>query len=141
MKQKLKWLAIVLAVSLLGFGTALFLMRTHARITPESWRQIEIGMTENQVEEILGVPGMGLDQLHHFLTSVVLSEPIGYCTRLENWQIRLGLDQQDTHRFWTSQRHCLQIGFDGTGKLRGKVLWESGKPSSIIDRLRDWLGW
>ena len=114
MKRKLKWIAVLLIVLLAGMAAALFLW-PRDQITLESWKKIRIGMTENQVEEILGVPGMGLDQLHHFLTSVVLSEPIGYGTRLENWQIRLGLDQQDTHRFWTSQRHCLQIGFDGSG--------------------------
>jgi hypothetical protein len=36
MKRKLKWLAIVLAVSLLGFGTALLLW-PRDRITAESW--------------------------------------------------------------------------------------------------------
>ena len=56
MKRKPKWIAVVLVVLLLGFGTALFLW-PRDRITPESWRQIEIGMTENQVEEILGGPG------------------------------------------------------------------------------------
>ena len=57
MKRKRKWLAIVLAVSLLGFGTAL-LLRPRDRITAESWRKIRIGMTEDEVEEILGRPAM-----------------------------------------------------------------------------------
>jgi len=57
MKRKLKWLAIVLAVSLLGFGTALFLW-PRDRITAESWQKIQIGMTEEEVAEILGGPGM-----------------------------------------------------------------------------------
>src|SRR6516165_10069540 len=57
MKRKLKWLAIVLAVSLLGFGTALLLW-PRDRITAESWHKIRIGMTEEEVAEILGGPGM-----------------------------------------------------------------------------------
>jgi len=57
MKRKLKWLAIVLAVSLLGFGAALLLW-TRDRITAESWQKIRIGMTEEEVVEILGGPGM-----------------------------------------------------------------------------------
>jgi hypothetical protein len=47
MKQKLKWIAAVLAVLLVGMATALFLW-PRDRIIPESWGQIEIGMTENQ---------------------------------------------------------------------------------------------
>jgi hypothetical protein len=59
MKRKLKWLAIVLAVLLLGFGTALLLW-PRDRITAESWQKIRIGMTENEVAEILGGPGWRL---------------------------------------------------------------------------------
>ena len=144
MKRKLKWLTIVLAVSLLGFGTALFLW-PRDRITAESWEQIRVGMTEKEVVEILGQPsGMTLEELigHGFFNLLVLCEPIGYegLTLDVAWNLRPALNQ-DTPKFWASQRHCLQIGFDGTGKVRGKVLWESNKPSSFIDRIRDWLGW
>ncbi|HMF17746.1 MAG TPA: hypothetical protein VKE98_11100 [Gemmataceae bacterium] len=57
MKRKLKWLAIVLAVSLLGFRAALLLW-PRDRITAESWHKIRIGMTEKEVAEMLGGPGM-----------------------------------------------------------------------------------
>jgi hypothetical protein len=146
MKRKLKWLSFVLAILLLGFGTALLLW-PRDRISAESWEKIRVGMTEKEVADFLGQPsGMSLDQLqgHHFnwFSWLVLVEPINYdaITVDVGWNPRPGLNQ-DTHKFWTSQRHCLQIGFDGTGKVRGKVLWESNKPSSFIDRIRDWLGW
>jgi outer membrane protein assembly factor BamE (lipoprotein component of BamABCDE complex) len=137
MKRKLKWLAIVLAVLLLGFGTVLFLW-PRDRITPELWEKIEIGMTENQVEEILGGPGMSWKQFKepHFFYRMVLSEPKGYRV-----QVR-GMQMLDECKYWPSERRCLQIGFDGTGEVDGKVLWESGqRQPSFIDRLRDWLGW
>jgi hypothetical protein len=94
MKRKLKWLAIVLAVSLLGFGMALFLW-LRDRISAKSWRYIEIGMTENQVEEILGGPGMSWEQLkgRHFLGAVVRCEPSNFSL--------VPIDE-DTYRFWTS---------------------------------------
>jgi hypothetical protein len=41
MKRKLKWLALVLAVSLLGFGTALLLW-PRDRITPNRGRRSEL---------------------------------------------------------------------------------------------------
>src|SRR5215467_11717480 len=61
MKRKLKWLAIVLTVSLLGFGTALLLW-PRDRITAESWQKIRIGMTEEEVAEILDGAGMTLEE-------------------------------------------------------------------------------
>jgi hypothetical protein len=67
MKRKLKWLAIVLALSLLGFGTALWLW-PRDRITVESWKQIRLGMTEDEVAEILGGPGENYEK---YLTQYV----------------------------------------------------------------------
>src|SRR5262249_13831166 len=61
MKRKLKWLAIVLAVSLLGFGTALLLWPGD-RITAESWQKIRIGMTEDEVAQILASRGMSYEE-------------------------------------------------------------------------------
>ena len=61
MKRKLKWLAIFLAVSLLGFGTALLLW-PRDRITAESWQKIQVGMTEDEVADILGGPGMTCEE-------------------------------------------------------------------------------
>jgi hypothetical protein len=52
MKRKLKWLAIVLVVSLLGFGTALLLW-PRDRITKESWDEIRLGMRLTDVEATL----------------------------------------------------------------------------------------
>src|SRR5262249_21393425 len=63
MKRKLKWMAVVLVVSLLGFGTALLLW-PRDRITAESWKKIRIGMTEDEVAELLGSPGMTYDEVN-----------------------------------------------------------------------------
>jgi hypothetical protein len=70
MKRKLKWLAIVLAVLLLGFGTALFLW-SRDRITVESWQKIRIGMTEDEVVEILGGPGIEHQNVQALYSRVV----------------------------------------------------------------------
>ena len=58
MKRKLKWTAVVLAVLLLGFGAAIFLW-PRDRITAESWEKIQLGMTVEEVQDILGGPGLG----------------------------------------------------------------------------------
>jgi len=135
MKRKLKWLAIVLAVSLVGFGTALLLW-PRDRITPESWRQIEIGMTENQVEKILGGPGTSWKESWFWdtdqfpLSDQILVEP--------NYGVWI-LDILKRHKNWTSQRGCMQIEFDLQGHVSGKAFWPSANGSFI--RFPDWLGW
>jgi len=136
MKRKLKWPAIVLAVLLLGFGTALLLW-PRDRITAESWEKIEIGMTENQVEEILGGPGMSLDEWEVFIKTMKF--PFSELTEPNNgWWI----GDAKACKYWTSQRGCMQVNFDPQGNVSGKAFWRSLEPSpSFIDRLRDWLGW
>ena len=140
MKRKLKWLAIVLAVSLLGFGTALLLW-PRDRITVESWQKIRIGMTENEVAEILGNPGMNyekftaqwLEKLGRALFEIedpTLEEPEGKGV--------VG----DRVKIWTGRRGIIGIELDQDSHVRWKLFrgaqWING---SILDRLRDWLGW
>jgi hypothetical protein len=91
MKRKLKWNAAMLGVLVVGFGVALFLW-PRDKITVDSWKQIRIGMTEKEVEEILGGPGMSRDKYNahrewidpdfSLLKVIALSEP-----KSRNWLI------------------------------------------------------
>src|SRR5262249_25943730 len=123
MKRKLKWLAIVLAVSPLGFGTALLLW-PRDRITAESWQKIRIGMTEEEVAEILGEPGMTSEEAaRQFL-------------RLEN---ELG---QPRLKAWTGRRGVMFIELDQENQVRWKHFERRRRTNGgILDRLRDWLDW
>jgi len=135
MKRKLKWLAIVLAVSLLGFGTALLLW-PRDRITAESWQKIQIGMTEEEVAEVLHGPGLSVEEYENALLKqtkpriidgVVLREP----------GAELGLVVENM-KIWIGQRGGMEIQFE-----RGHVIRKSFygfRPTNFIDRLRDWFG-
>ena len=143
MKRKLKWLTIVLAVSLLGFGTA-FLLWPRDRITAESWQKIRIGMTEEEVVEILGGPGITWeDALAEYqrlekemgkppyeIENPSLEEPNGL------------VPVAYTVKVWTGRRGIMEIDFDLDNHVRWKgfhgIRWING---GILDRLRDWLGW
>src|SRR5262249_49291668 len=139
MKRKLKWLAIVVAVALLGFGTALLLW-PRDRITAESWQKIQIGMTEKEVEDILGGPGKNNEEYEaHMLKEKnkrpiidVLSEPEGGWLFVEGENTR--------YRYWIGHRGCMQVRFNPRGQVAFKF-FESWRELSFIDRLRDWLGW
>ena len=142
MKRKLKWLSIVLAVSLLGFGTALLLW-PRDRITAESWQKIRIGMTEEEVAEILGNPGISEEEFQ--AKDVRLEKILG---RLEIEDLTLEEPEArgdlvwNKVRIWTGRRGRILIDLDE----HNHVCWKRFEPvrwidRSILDRLRDWLGW
>jgi hypothetical protein len=143
MKRKLKWLAIVLAVSLLGFGGALLLW-PRDRITAESWQKIRIGMTEDEVAEMLGGPGMKSDE--HWAQYLRLRKELGGPPftieelRLEEPEGK-GIDWERV-KIWIGRRGMIEIELDEDHNVRGKAFqaarWDNG---SVLDRLRDWLGW
>ena len=145
MKRKLKWLAIVLAVSLLGFGTALLLW-PRDRITTESWRKIRIGMTEDEVAEILGKPGISDMELNaeHLRLEKELGRPPGW--QAEDPTLDEGEKRPfwrwDKAKIWTGRRGVILIDLDQDSHLERKrfqgVRWTN---EGILDRLRDWLGW
>jgi hypothetical protein len=140
MKRKLRWLAIVLAVLLLAFGTALFLW-PRDRITEESWKMIRIGMTRAEVEHILGRSGMSY---HDFVTQYnQFEEEMGFVdegVRLEEPE-SFWPDDKNNARFWWG-RGLLRIQFNEQGEVANKV-FRAIRPAepAFLDRLRDWLGW
>jgi len=134
MKRKLKWLAIVLAILLLGFGTALFLW-PRDRITAESWQKIRIGMTEKEVESILGKRGIDEDLADEELTKSAF--------KVKGPELMEGPDSfPETLKYWIGRSGIIVIDFDRHYHVRVKVYREGGseKPT-FIDGIRDWLGW
>ena len=143
MKRKLKWLAIVLTVLLLGFGTALLLW-PRDRITVESWQKIRIGMTEDEVVDILGGPGMTYEgafvqyeRLEKELGKPPLEFPGPWLQEPEE-----GLPVLDRVRIWNGRPGSILIELDQDNHVCLKrfqgLRWTNG---GILDRLRDWLGW
>jgi hypothetical protein len=131
MKRKLKWAAVLVGVLLLGFGMALFLW-PRDRIT-QAWKKIQIGMTEKEVEAILGRPGMSREESNFRVLGLLLQ-------LAEPKDLMWTLDQTRTCRYWPSQGAWMQVDFDPRGYVRGKAVFRSFQPS-FIGRLRDWLGW
>jgi hypothetical protein len=144
MKRKLKWITAVLAVSLLGFGTVLLLW-PRDRITGESYQKIRLGMTEEEVAEILGGPRTTSEQIwDQFRTlakqtgkvpfvndGVFLEEPEGFDKR-----------EPSMSRYCPGRRGYIWIQFDQEGHVVWKC-FQRGRyaDSTFVDRLRDWLGW
>jgi hypothetical protein len=137
MKRKLKWTAICLALLVLGFGVALFLW-PRDRITRESCEQIRIGMTEKEVEGILG--GQGMDAAEY---REALKKQAGrFRQAVGRGPLQMAFNFGGYRRFWIGRRGYMEIHFeqDEVVFFRNFQEWEPTDPN-IIDRLRDWLGW
>jgi hypothetical protein len=137
MKRKLKWIGVVLAVLVVGFGVT-FVLLPRDRITVDSYNKIRIGMTEKEAEEILGGPGIKFREAErkygkHFRgREIQLEDRVGE---------QKGKIETDT-KLWIGRRQILFIDFDQSGHVRTKHLDElRSADSSFLDRLRDWLGW
>ena len=141
MKRKLKWLAIVLAVSLLGFGTALLLW-PRDRITAESWQKIQIGMTEEEVAEILGGAGMNYWEAwdQHSALEKELGRPL-FEFQDPVLQEPLKRVLWDRAKIWIGRRGIIVIELDQDKNVCWKQFHGARRINAgIFDRLRDWLG-
>jgi hypothetical protein len=134
MKRKLKWTAVVLAVVLLGFGTALFLW-PRDRITAESWRKIQLGMAIDEVEAVLGGPGEKFEEMPLSECSFTIDVP----EHEEPWKnpfVKLDMPKL----VWFGRHGIIEIGVNRQSRVIYKNFRDQ-QHSTFIDRLRDWLGW
>jgi len=147
MKRKLKWLAIVLAVLLLGFGPGL-LLSPRDRITAESWHKIRLGMTEDEVAEILGGPGMNFEEALAERDRREKERGIPINIRDQEFEVpKRGHEKgenifaKDRAKLWISWRGYIIIELDQDNLVCWKRFQGMQWTGGILDRLRDWLGW
>jgi hypothetical protein len=96
-------------------------------------------MTEEEVAEILGGPGMNGEEYHAqrkdkppSIRVQAFSEPAGGSVHVGGGKTRC----------WIGHRGCIVIRFDAEGLVAFKYFEHLGYAEpSFIDRLRDWLGW
>jgi hypothetical protein len=132
MKRKLTWTAVFLALLLLGFGAVLFLW-PRDRVTHESFEMIRVGMTENEVEGILGGPGKDLQTFLVQDVNILVDRGITIDHQIDHLETRV----------WVGRRAVVEIQFRTGGPVIGLSFYvrrRSAEPT-IIERLREWLGW
>ena len=105
MKRKLKWLAIAVAVSLLGFGTVLLFWPREDRITSESYEMIQIGMTEKEVVEILGGPGQTCAECKNHMDALQKGFDAGLYVS-HGGRAERDPDVFDVHLGWIEDKHA-----------------------------------
>ena len=134
MKRKRVIISVVFVLLLVGIGCAYVLLPKN-KITAASWKQIQLGMTQSQVEDILGGPGVPLNE-----DIVEIVDRLKIIDFGELLQQKDGVGKTQLH--WISRNGCIEVNFDDTGHVRCKYFQEwKCADSNFLDRVRDWLGW
>jgi hypothetical protein len=128
MKRKRIWLGTFLILFLLGVGA--FFLWPRDRITPESYEKIKIGMTDKEVESILGSPGVQ-KKWNSFVPLPGAGEKV---------VIEHCLVGQDCN-FWESRRCVIALQFDEARIVTGRLSVTRSPHRNLWERLWDWLGW
>lgn len=126
MKRKLKWTAVLLVVLLPVLGAVLFLL-PRDRITLANYERIRDEMTMDDVERLLGGPGMNEKE---------------FLAQHGKDIYRLKARTAGESRFWLGRRYWMEIRFAPQGYVSTKCYSKlfSAEPT-LLERLRDWIGW
>jgi hypothetical protein len=103
-------------------------------VTVESFRRLDLGLTEEQVEDVLGTPAQSSTRI---------------CPDLDEPDGRLPPAQDITVKFWRGERCSVTVSFSGRafeGELQtddGRVVFLSSRrpEPTFWDRLRRLLRW
>jgi len=124
MKKKYVWLSAGVLAVIGGFLAVLILLRDH--ITVENFQKIQPGMTEKEVESVLG---QSADHQYHPWNVVpfmaVDSE------KIPEWE-----------KAWEGQHGMIIIHVDAQGKVCKRGFFPEEKAGKgLFARLRQWIGW
>jgi hypothetical protein len=131
MTRKRLLLIIAAMVAVLAAGSvALRLAAPRHRITLENTRTIQRGMTEKEIEEILGVRAGDYSSTKPGGTFLYHQQAV---TGMELVRMRGG-------KFWASDETSVWLRFDDAGRVAEVFCGSYYEQDSLLDKIRDWLG-
>lgn len=127
-------LLVVAVLTMFAFG-ALWLLWPEPVIGPASYQRIELGMTEAEIEAMIGLPPS-----HHYPDRIILApEPYGYVAAKGNYPGEGNMPSVE----WRGSKYSIVVFFEN-GQASYCGLFELGKsmkPPDLLVRIRNWLGW
>jgi hypothetical protein len=126
-RRCLIFLTILLGVTLFMVGYVA--LGRSGPVTRANYNRIQIGMSQSNVEAIIGGPGaelapLGWDDIHFVEDSpTILAAP---------WPHNV--------RSWATETHRIGVLFDGKGNVIGKYCQRHPDKTSRFERVIDWLG-
>ncbi len=139
MKRKLAWCALVLAV-VLG---ALFFLRPRDPVSRATYAKIQIGMTLEQAEAIVGRPGIEIAQMMELIfkkrrTQWVDAKPEEILHEGSDWS--KGRPDLSTIMCWEGSHGGISVQLGHDGRIVGKR-FEDRPALGFWDRLLSLLPW
>jgi hypothetical protein len=143
-RTKVALLVAVGAAALAGF--AYLLLRPASPINPRAYRRIQEGMTQSEVEAILGLaPG-------DYRSRAAREDESSWWTQemrgayLRTHPPRSMYDEAPSdwrNRFWLGDEYEISVWLDGDGRVRLWSLEAKSRPKrlSLTERVRTWVGW
>jgi hypothetical protein len=128
-KHLLLLFACLVAVLLAGYVTLRLTTPSH-RITVESFEAIQVGMTEKEVEDIIGVPA-------GIYAPGALTGLYGFDK--ERSRATRGLDRKPGKE-WVARDVCIFVGFKDGRVVETFRGWPQGYDEPLLAKLRRWLG-
>jgi hypothetical protein len=130
LKRSLLAVAVLTAVVL----AATWFLWPGSAIGPTRYRRIQLGMTQAEVEAIIGLPPGDYYGVPDFIVGSGRE------------QMGLPVHRQDNDSkvaAWCGNMHIICVTFDSDGCVAGSGLWDIellGKPPTLLDRVRSRLG-
>jgi hypothetical protein len=144
MRKRLLFLVTVLAVVLLGGYLLLWLTAPRHRITLESFEQIKAGMTETEVEIVLGQVGdeSPVGSVHPGIKRFLEQIRRSGVPDIRRVSYGPGYGSEDIARWktWLGENCCILAGFNEQGKLIDKHITLRAGEESLLAKLRRWVG-
>ncbi len=115
---------------------AAWLLRIGPRISADSYARIQLGMTRDEVQAIIGVPDdpaiqdavdLDADRYYGVLDTQPRSVPAERYKGPNPWGVDFPYLPHDAS--WTSDRYSISVDYDRDGRVIGKALSESSNPS------------
>jgi hypothetical protein len=104
------------------------------RINPGAYHRVQLGMTESEVQDAIGIPPLDRDDCRIEDFGFWIPDP----RRTKGKYSR----NNNSMRVWMGEEYWIAVTIDDAGTVIGAAWWESPdrKPPTFLDRLRARLG-
>lgn len=137
--KRLRWPLLLLGLVAVLVGVVYWLLLPAGPIGPRAFHRIQLGMTEEEVEEVIGGPAG-----FYFQNQPPPKDILQYyfpTSAIQKGQPYIKEDEYQT-RNWYGNEFMITVTFDLDRRVTGVCLSECifPPPANFLDRLRAWLG-
>jgi hypothetical protein len=145
--MKKRWRLWIFLFLFSGIGLTWFFW-PEDRIGPANYRRIQVGMKQEEIEAIIGLPPGDYYTGPRGVGGLMSRGPFGFLRREKGLSVDnvcVGqIPDGFTARSWEGNHYSIQVLFNAERDAVGVYLWKirpAVDPPSLLERFRNWLGW